>query len=72
MLSPNQLDEREAAAPSELFTADPFKWDDADPTTQARSQLWPTKRSGAVLDMEHTLFVSFMILGCTWEHGYVQ
>ena len=33
-LSPGQLDEREAAAPSELFTADPFKWDNADPQTQ--------------------------------------
>ncbi len=33
-LSPHQLDEREAASPSDLFTADPFKWDDADPQIQ--------------------------------------
>lgn len=39
VLSPNQLDEREAAAPSELFTADPFKWDDADLETQVRLSL---------------------------------
>ena len=35
-LSPAQMDEREASCPSELFTADPFKWDDADPKVQVR------------------------------------
>ncbi len=34
-LSPAQMDEREASCPSELFTANPFKWDDADPQVQA-------------------------------------
>ena len=33
-LSPAQMDEREASCPSELFTANPFKWDDADPQVQ--------------------------------------
>ncbi len=39
-LSPAQMDEREASCPSELFTSDPFKWDDADPKVQVRLS-WP-------------------------------
>ena len=36
-LSPAEMDEREASCPSELFTSDPFKWDDADPKVQVRN-----------------------------------
>ena len=42
-LSPAQMDEREASCPSELFTSDPFKWDDADPKVQVRP-LQPYRR----------------------------